>query len=754
MPTGQKTIAGAKINSPALTFLRITLTCTVINSDSQERPMMRPVPGLTALFLTAASQIGLSGTVIAAESSDRLDSIVVIGSRDGANAIPGSGQSIGPEALAQQNPFTVNEALRQVPGLFPRDEEGLGLRPNIGIRGLNPTRSTKVLLLEDGLPLSFAPYGDNASYYHPPLARYERIEILKGAGQIKFGPQTVGGIINYITPEAPDQPTAQFSFNGGNRGALEFDSHVGAPALGGKLLAQINYRQSNGARANHDLRFLDIYLKGQWDIAESQTLSLRLSRYAEDSQVSYSGLTEAEYAANPRGNPFPNDAFNTERFGASLLHGWQISDAATLKTSFYASRFSRDWWRQSSNSSQRPNDSSDPACGGLARLSTTCGNEGRLRDYTVFGSESRLQLHLGAFEINSGVRVHREVQDRLQWNGDTPTSRTPGTGINAGVREDNRRSLWATSGFLDARIDLGNLTLQPGVRVEHINYRRLNRLTNVSGSSSDTVVIPGLGATYALAPKLSVYGGVHRGFSPVRVEDVIDNTTGGSRDIQAEKSWNYELGLRGDILPGWRGDITLFLMDFANQTIASSLAGGTGGTPTSEGKTKHRGLELSSQFSSKDAALTVQDDIFVRSAITWVERAAFVGPRFSSIAGSTTISVAGNRLPYSPEWLISVMAGYIWADQLNLNAELQHTSRQFGDDLNIPTLAASANGQLGVLPAFTVINLNARLALPDSPWSLQASVKNVANTLYIADRSRGLLPGSPRQFTVGATIRF
>jgi Fe(3+) dicitrate transport protein len=714
--------------------------------------MMRLTNGLTALLLATTSSATVAAT--AADGDERLDTIVVIGSRYSADQIPGSAMTLGPEVLAQQNPFTVNEALRQVPGLFPRDEEGLGLRPNIGIRGLSPTRSTKVLLLEDGLPLSFAPYGDNASYYHPPLARFERIEILKGAGQIKFGPHTVGGVINYITPDAPDEPMARFSLIGGNRGMLEYDSQIGAPVLGGKLLANVNYRHADGVRANHDLSFLDIYFKGQWDIAEGQTLSLRVSRFAEDSQVSYSGLTEAEYAADPRGNPFPNDQFDSTRYGVSLLHGWRINDHATVKTALYYSYFDRDWWRQSSNSAQRPNDSSDPACGGLANLSTTCGNEGRLRNYKVFGSESRLQLRFDAIEINSGVRVHREVQDRLQWNGDTPTSRTPGTGINAGIKEDNRRSLWATSAFIDARIALGDLTLQPGVRVEHINYRRENRLNTVVGSSSDTVVIPGLGFTYPLSSKLSFYGGVHRGFAPVRVEDVIDNATGGVRDIEAEKSWNYELGLRGEILRGWRGDVTLFQLDFANQTIASSVAGGTGGTPTAQGKTKHRGLEISSQVSSKGAALTERDDIFVRGALTWVERAAFIGPRFSSVAGSSIVSVAGNRLPYTPEWLIAIMVGYTWADQLSINAELQHTSKQFGDDLNIAALNASANGQLGPLPGFTIVNLNAQLTLPGSRLSLQASVKNLADTLYIADRSRGLLPGSPRQVTLGATIRF
>ena len=129
--------------------------------------------------------------------------IVVIGKRSNLDTIPGSGMVLDQSVLEESHVFSVNEALRKVPGVFARDEEGFGLRPNLGIRGLNPTRSAKLLMLEDGIPLAYAPYGDNASYYHPPVNRFERIEVLKGSSQIMFGPQTLGGLVNYITPGVP-----------------------------------------------------------------------------------------------------------------------------------------------------------------------------------------------------------------------------------------------------------------------------------------------------------------------------------------------------------------------------------------------------------------------------------------------------------------------------------------------------------------------------------------------------------------------
>src|SRR5688572_3208855 len=139
-------------------------------------------------------------------------------------SIPGSVGIIDRATIESSRPVTSTEALRKIAGVNVRDEEGLGLRPNVGIRGLNPTRSSKVLLLEDGIPLTYAPYGDNASYYHPPIERFEGAEVLKGSGQILYGPQTVGGVINYVTPNPPTDWSGALTVVGGNRDY--FNGHI------------------------------------------------------------------------------------------------------------------------------------------------------------------------------------------------------------------------------------------------------------------------------------------------------------------------------------------------------------------------------------------------------------------------------------------------------------------------------------------------------------------------------------------------
>lgn len=711
---------------------------------------------LTSLALVCVPALAV-GAETAVGAQDQ--TIVVIGQRNNLLKIPGSGSTIEEDDLIRARVFTINEALRQAPGVFVREEEGLGLRPNIGIRGLSPIRSTKVLLLEDGLPLGYAPYGDNAAYYHPPVRRFSRIEILKGASQVRFGPNSVGGVINYITPPAPDTFGGQIMLAAGSRGYGEADLTLGGPLLGFRTLLHANTTQSDGSRDNQSLSINDIYLKAERDLTAQHAIAVRLSRFVEDSQITYSGLTEAEYQADPRQNPFVNDTFEIERLGGSALWRWTLSDALELKTSAWASWFDRDWWRQSSNSSQRPSDASDPLCGGLANLSSTCGNEGRLREYHTYGLESRLGFTTAWAGVDvsgeAGLKLSKERQNRLQINADTPRGRTPGTSVNGGVRENNIRRAEAVAAYASLTFDFGRFALSPGFRHESIDYERENRLVAgppVLGATSLSVAVPGLGATFELTDTMVAYAGYHRGFAPPRVEDIINNTTGGSVDLEAEESDNFELGVRGSIVPGFSVDAAWFRLDFANQIVPASVAGGTGATLTSAGETLHQGIEVSARGSLKEMGLLDGNDLFFRVALTVVSDARYVGQRTSGVGGFAGLSVTGNRLPYAPETLFTAAVGHSWGDWLEAQVEFTHTSEMFTDDLN--TIAPTANGQRGLIPSHSLWNATVNLNPPDWKVGVFATVKNIADTTYITDRARGVLPGTPRLVQVGLTARF
>lgn len=686
-------------------------------------------------------------------STPRVD---IIGNKENLERIPGSGYVLDKETLESSRVFTTNEALRKVPGVNVRDEEGLGLRPNIGVRGLNPTRSTKITLLEDGLPLAYAPYGDNASYYHPPIERFESIEVLKGAGQILYGPQTIGGVINYITPTPPQEFGGLIGFSGGNNDYLSGRARIG----GAGFLLDYIYKQSDGARENVHTQINDLNAKKVLQIGEQQAITLRANYFTEESQVTYSGSTEAEFRnLGARYNPFKNDFFDSRRFGLSATHEYTFDKDVVLLTNFYGSTFSRDWWRQSSNTldSQCGNTFTQNRLNGVVVDADSCNSvQGRLRDYYSFGVEPRLRVNWNGFgianELDVGVRAHFENQERLQINGATPTART-GT-----VAEDNLRETSAYSAFVMNKFLFGALSIAPGLRYEYINNKRTDRRAGGNSGTDDLFqVIPSLGGTYQLLEQTTLFAGVHRGFAPPRVEDQISTSQGPSAtytNVGAEKSWNYELGVRTTPMQGLNVQATVFRNDFDRLIAVGSIAGGT--TPLSQGEALFQGLELAGRIGAASG-------VYSNIALTWLPIAEQT-TTFTQVTNGVAIlgSQSGNRLPYAPRHQATASLGYMTASGFDVNVEAVYVGEQFSDFANIDNASGSSlltsdqqrSGQYGVIDSYTVFNAAINYRIRQYSTTVFLAVKNIADDVYIVDRTRGILPGMPRLIQAGLRYDF
>jgi len=674
--------------------------------------------------------------------------------------IPGSVEVLDRQTLESARPFNFNEALRKFTGVYARDEEGFGLRPSIGLRGLDPNRSAKVLLLEDGVPLGHAPYGDTDAYYHPPIERYNGIELLKGSGQLAHGPNTLGGLLNYLTPNPPEKLGGSVTLLGGNRsyfngyGSLGASFGEGAGRTG--LLFDFLHKRGDGARENIFSELNDVLFKSVTSLnrAATQTISFKLNYYGEDSNVTYSGLTQAEYDANPRSNPFKNDFFYGDRWGGALLYTNALNSRAVFTTTLYAADFNRDWWRQSSNSDQRPNRRGNNGCNGLAELNTLCGNEGRLRNYDTLGIDPRLKLSSRAGETDLGFRYHIEKQNRIQQNNNTggPNGRT---GVTV---EDNERKNQATSGYIQHRLLLGRFTITPGVRIEHVKIERLNRLgasgAGVRGKTDLTEAIPGIGASYSPTDNFAFFAGIHRGFAPPRPADIIDNNTGGAIELDPELSWNYEAGVRALPVRGLRLDATFFRLDYQNQIVPANLSGGVGSVLTSAGETLHQGFEFAGRVDTGTLSGSPHN-FYARLACTWIPTAEYRGTRFSNIGGASTVRTTGNRLIYAPEQLVNLNLGYSHPKGFEALVEYVYVSRQFTDDLN--TVAPAANGQRGLIPSYGVWNATVNYRLGGferfAPTAF-VTLKNLTDDTFIVDRRRGVMPGIPRLVQGGVKFRF
>jgi Fe(3+) dicitrate transport protein len=709
-------------------------------------------PEERAVVAPAAGVVRLDFSLFAAPV--RVPQVDVIGPAAGAlKRIPGSAAVVTQTELAARVALTGNEVLRTLPGIHVQDEEGMGLRANIGIRGLDPDRSRSVLVLEDGVPVALAPYGEPEMYYTPPIDRMARVEVVKGSGSILFGPQTLGGVINFVTPSPPPRPAASLDVRGGSGGFFHGEARYGGTWSGvgthvGVLRKQVD--DLNG----HLFTMTDLTGKLAVSMGDRSELGVKLSVYDEESNSTYVGLTEAMFAEDPRQHPAPTDRLWVRRYAASATHELVVSDRVILRTTAYGSTVSRDWMRQDYNSGDTQRT--------RIELRGTTGN--RNRSFDVAGLEPRLQANywLGMLrnELDAGLRLHYEQATETRINGSTPTSRS-GT-----LREHEIRSGQAGSAYLQNRFFLSDaFFLTPGVRWESFSFerhvlRRADADTDLVSNDVVREVIPGLGASWLPSDRLTLFAGAHRGFAPPRVKDalVVRSSAAGeaelvSLELEAERSWNYELGVRGAPVPALQLEATGFLLDFSNQIIAPSLSAGSVAQAelANQGETRHVGVESGVSIDWGEVA-GLPFGLRTHLKHTYV-RATFAADRFMERPTGDTVNVRGNRLPYAPAQLLAAGLALDLPSRLRLRADGVYTGEHFAD--NFETVATRPDGRVGLIPARTVWNMAGTYELPRRGMELFASVKNVLNTTYVASRRpEGIKPGLPRTINAGVRVTF
>ncbi|MEX0681766.1 MAG: TonB-dependent receptor [Balneolales bacterium] len=676
--------------------------------------------------------------------------------------IPGSAAIITTAHLEQTEPISGSEVLRQIPGIHTVDEEGMGLRTNIGIRGLDPDRSRNVLMLEDGIPVALAPYGEPEMYYTPSITRMKRIEVIKGSGSIMFGPQTIGGVINYITPDPPPIPKLDAYISGGERGY--FTSLIGVGNTFEKSGLKITYLRRQGNEIGPlNFHLNDLHAKWNLVMSDQSIIGVKMSIYDEMSNSTYVGLSQPLYESGRYHytDLTPDDKLDIRRYFTSLSHDYFFNDHIHLRTVTYAYTTRRNWSRQDFDNEPINDHEYSRIIGnpeepfGAIWFRPTTGN--RNREFEVVGVEPRLsaRFHLGEYrnELDAGFRYHYERAFEQRINGSIVS---PTTG---NIRNDEIRTGYAVSGFLQNRFyATPHLTVTPGLRVEYFVYERdvlRNNYQDMRQTSSDAVLalIPGLGLNYQTGVQSALFAGVHRGFSPPRIKDAI-TATGTSEELDAEWSWSYEAGFRLRPFPFLKSEITAYYMSFENQIIPVSESSGGLGVPnatglTNGGSTEHSGLEFLLQISPfihSELPFNVDWDL----GGTW-SHATFSDDRFIT-SGEEIINVKGNKLPYAPEWSGFSRISLDHVSGVSMHLKATYTGGQYGDVLN--RTEPTGNGREGQLESYTVLDTGLRYRLPTSfNATLSMAVKNLTNKRYISSRRpQGIRIGLPRMITFGINL--
>ncbi|TFH70842.1 TonB-dependent receptor [Gammaproteobacteria bacterium LSUCC0112] len=692
-------------------------------------------PLASAIALLGTSILLLHSTAVIAQDDEpvlRLPTILVVGENPAdVSRQPGAVSLVHLEELILRQPRSTEEALRTVPGITIKPEEESAIVANIGMRGLS-SGDYKTLILEDGVPVAPGLFVGNGRYYNPRIQRMEGIEVLKGAASLRYGPSTIGGVINYVTKQPRDG--VELAVRAGSWNTREATLEVGGSSNSGDATfgAIVNNVSSDGF-LNKGYDTTDIMIKAGMAIGSNQRISVKYADYSNDANISYRGHFLQEYLDNADNNPAPDDYFLTERRSLDINHQWDINPSAQLNTLVFGSEMFRDYWRFNTN------NAASAAARSWVYTDVLNGNN---RAFERFGVDMRLLLDHQLFGISSEAELGlRYMDEEMDDKTVQATRATPRTGPLGKDTLDSAESyaLYAQNRFLLTE----SVALTAGLRIEQYEQDRLDqRRTAAQGnfaSTDNTEVMPGVGMSWQINPELQLFGSVYKAFSPSLNSDSLNGLQ--DQQLDAERSVNIEFGLRG-ANPRMSYEFAMFRMDFDNQIIpanSNSLFQVTNG-----GETLHQGLEFGLGFD-------LGSGFSLNTNATYVSDAEFRGNRLAR--NGTVTTPDGNRIPYTPEWTGNMSLEY---ENGNLRSGLSvhHTSAQFTDVLNTTGIKESTSGFFtGETPSYTVADVFLVYSINDQ-LSVNAAAKNLADKRYIASLRQGIYVGPERSIDVGLRYRF
>ncbi len=640
------------------------------------------------------------------------------------------------------------DLLKRLPGLNAYDEDPAGLKPSIGIRGLDPSRSRGgVVLLIDGIPFNPGPYADPGAYYNVPIQRIQRIEVIKGGSSILYGPNAVGGVVNYITKDPPDKPEFW------TRQTFGDDSlWVGEFSYGGRWedvagFIDFSRRQGDGFRDNSAFETNDFSTKWIYNVGTSSDVTLHLNYYDEDSETPR-GMSPTQFNESVSLTKSPNDFFIGQRISFDATINTQLTANSSFRLLLYMNMFERFWHIE--GDSKFFGDKTDP--NNIIPKRTLSAFK---RRFNVLGIEPQYTLAHKLFDIPNdlitGIRLSAERENENRAENDNLTSRH---GITFSTSELEAVAVaWYVQNAFEVT-DRWKVT--PGIRIEAVRMSRDNNLTNSNlqdivdkGPKGGTVgretyltVLPGVGMTYDLTRETILHGGIWRTASLPQFgsgAEAIDTVTGVVRDnIDPEIGMTYELGIRSTPADWLAVESTLFLLTYDDQIDR------IGGVNDNFNDSQHYGLE---------GSLVVDFGELSRSAkglstyLNWtVMKAEFTKGPFD-----------GKDTPLAPD--LTVNGGIDYKHEINASQfvstgiSFRYVGERFSDEEN--TVKENASGSKGELEAYTV--WDARLAYhhEDAGLELFAGVRNLFDEKYKLWRfGGGIIPGVDQTVYGGVSKSF
>ena len=695
----------------------------------------------------------------------------------------GSAHAVGAKQLDRYEYDDIHRVLAEVPGVYVREEDGYGLRPNIGMRGAAAERSAKVTLMEDGVLIAPAPYAAPAAYYFPLVTRMTGLEVVKGPAGIRFGPATVGGALNLVSAPVPSKRTFVVDLAGGNTwygkahlGYGDRRQHVGW-WIEGVGLRSDGFKELDGGGSTGFAKWEGV-AKLSLNTTESQrvvhALHLRFDAANETSHETYTGLTSADFKANPwrRYRGTQDDLLSWQRWSGRARYELRLGEDVAVNVTAYRHQFQRTWAKLSGFVVGKGIDEvlHEPTKGSNAVLygvltgaqDSTSASEGLIlgtnaRSYVSQGVQAEVSAEsatgkLGEtvvrHELVAGVRLHSDVVGRraLEATRLMQGGALVGDGSAEKTMRDATAEALALAAWAQDTVELGRLRVSVGMRMELVSTAWIDHLdADRTDNNSFMALIPGVAALYTVSGGVALLAGVHKGFSPV--------APGQPDGTKPEQSWNYEAGAR---LNGkrWRAEVIGFFNDYSNLkgtcTFSSGCGVGQVGQEFNGGNVWIYGAEATAGVlfgGRKSVRVPV-------SATYTLTQSRFQAGFVSQNPQWGTVEV-GDALPYVPVHQLAVhtgLRGVGW--ELSLSGRYSSPMRNSAGQDEAPNAASGGADDDRLTDATLMFDAAAHMSL-GAIGKVYVTARNLLDSAQVVSyRPFGARPGMRRLVMVGFKTRF
>jgi Fe(3+) dicitrate transport protein len=651
------------------------------------------------------------------------------------------------------------QVFAKVPGMSIWENDGSGIQVGVASRGLSPNRSWEFNVRQNGYDISSEVYGYPESYYAPPMEALSKIEVIRGAASLQYGPQ-FGGVLNYqIKKGNPYKPlTFETQQTIGSYGLFNTYMGIGGTYKKVSYYGFLHHRNADGWRDNSKYNIYTAYLSINYQVSKKINLGVEYTNMNYKSQQP-GGLTDIAFEENHRQSFRERNWFGAPWNVASLVLKYDVSKSINLQIKSFATIAERN--SVGFTKSITTKDTINAA--------TLNYNERQVdRDeYNNYGAEARVSVKYKLLNkentLAAGIRIYSGSTQRNQLGIGTTNSNFDLTMTNPQYGKSLNFKTINYAVFAENIFQIGSrLKLIPGIRIEFIE----NRIDGYINTTQQGIITPdsrdrklllyGLGSELMVSKNTNVYCNYSLAYRPVTFSELTPSATTEIIDanLKDASGYNFDLGYRGTINSFLNFDVGVFYLLYENR-IGTITQNGTPfktniGTSVSKGIESYIEIDVVKIFSDKSKIGSIS--IYASNAFIDAKYTEWNNP---DIISDPTKSIKNKRVENAPNYIHRFGANYMLKG-LSANFQLSNVGNVFTDAANTET--ANATGTIGKLSGYQIMDASISYKLKEN-YSFKIGANNLADEKYATRRATGypgpgILPGNGRTFyfTVGATF--